>query len=47
MVYYGNHCKLPSLNYVIVQNDWNGYPGKALNNIDICIYSTFKIDKSF
>ena len=43
----GNQCKLPLLNYVIVQNNWNRYIGKALNNIDVFSYSPLKIDKSF
>ena len=43
----GNQCKLPLLNHVIVQNDWNRYNGKALNNIGAVSDSPFKIDKSF
>ena len=47
MTNYGNQCKLPVLTYVIVQNNWNRYIGKALNNIDVFSYSPLKIDKSF
>ena len=39
MIYCGNQCKLPLLNYVIVQNNWNEYTGKAFNNIDVFSYS--------
>ena len=35
MIYCGNQCKLPFLNYVIVQNIWNGHIRKALKNIDV------------
>ena len=47
MTYCGNQCKLPLLNYVTAQNNWNRYIGKKLNNIDIFSYSPLKIDKSF
>ena len=47
MIYCGNQCKLVLLNYVIVQNNLNGYIGKTLNNIDIFSYSPLKINKLF
>ena len=47
MIYCGNQCKLVLLNYAIAQNNWNGYIGKTLNNIDIFSYSPLKINKLF
>ena len=47
MTYCENQCKLPLLNYVTVQNNWNRYIGEKLSNIDIFSYSPLKIDKSF
>ena len=47
MIYCQNIYKPPLLNYVIVQNNWNGYIDSTLNKIDGFSYSPLKIEKSF